>query len=53
MKEKMEKTQKAEKKGEHAKKKMSTWIKVVLILLLIIIIAAGILIGKVANDKLS
>ena len=53
MKEKMEKTQKAEKKGKHAKKKMSTWIKVVLILLLIIIIAAGILIGKVANDKLS
>ena len=53
MKEKMEKTQKAEKKGKHAQKKMSTWLKVILILLLIIIIAAGILVGKVANDKLS
>ena len=48
-----EKINKRQKHGKHAKKKMSTWIKVILILLLIIIIAAGILIGKISNDKLS
>ena len=45
--------EKTEKHAKHTKKEMSTWLKVILILLLIIIIAAGILIGKIANDKLS
>lgn len=53
MKEKNEQTQKTAKKGKHAKKKMSTWLKVILILILIIIVAGGILIGKLVSDKFS
>lgn len=45
--------EKIEKHAKHEKKRMNTWLKVVLILLLIIIITAGILIAKIANDKLS
>lgn len=40
-------------KEKHAKKRKKTWLKIILILILIIIISAGILIGKIANDKLS
>lgn len=40
-------------KEKHAKKGKKTWLKIILILILIIIISAGILIGKIANDKLS
>ncbi len=40
-------------KEKHAKKGKKTWLKIILILILIIIISAGILIGKIANDKIS
>lgn len=45
--------EKVVKKGKHAKKKMSTWLKVVLILLLVIILSGVILAGKFVGDKLA